>query len=71
MNYDKALALKFYLDENNISLLEFSQITGISLEDLEGIFLHSTVINQSMSIILSDFTDVKDPKFWSSSKGNY
>ncbi|HRT03539.1 MAG TPA: hypothetical protein P5513_06325 [Candidatus Diapherotrites archaeon] len=45
MNYDKALALKFYLDENNISLLEFSQITGISLEDLEGIFLHSTVIN--------------------------
>lgn len=71
MKYDKAKCLKFYLDLNRMCLYNFSQKTGISMEDLEGIFLHTTPINQSMSKALAEHTDMKDPKFWTDSKENY
>ena len=71
MKRDKAKALKFYLDENHIGLLEFSQITGISIEDLEGIFLHETIIDENIAGILSSCTNIKDKNFWINSKGNY
>lgn len=71
MKQDKAKALKFYLDENHIGLLEFSQITGISIEDLEGIFLHETIIDENIAEILSSCTNIKDKNFWINSKGNY
>lgn len=45
MKYDKAKCLKFYLDLNRMCLYDFSQKTGISMEDLKGIFLHTTPIN--------------------------
>ena len=71
MKHDKSKCLKFYLDSNSIGLLEFSQITGISLEDLEGILQHTTLVTESMSLSLAKYTDIKNPKFWTDSKENY
>lgn len=71
MMYDKGKCLKFYLDQNCIGLQTFSEITGISVEDLWGIIHHVTLVNQSMSVALATHTNMKDPKFWTDSKENY
>ncbi len=69
--YDKAKYLEFYLEENNITLQQFSKMTGISMEDLKGILLHVTVVTEDMALTLAKYTDMKDPDFWIDSKRHY